>query len=82
MIKVLKSTSANFKELEKLNSYLSEKGIELHQTPYNGIIYKIGDNFYKYYQEGEYPEVLPPYLEGKYVECDLFGNTDYYQKNN
>ena len=80
MIRVLKKTSIYFQELEKLNNYLLEKGIELHQTPYNGIIYKIGDKFYKYYQEGEYPDSLPPFIDGKYVECDQWGNTDYYQE--
>ena len=41
MIKVLKETSSNFKELEKLNEFLNKKQIELHQTVYNGIIYYI-----------------------------------------
>ena len=68
MIKVLKETSSNFKELEKLNEFLNKKQIELHQTVYNGIIYYINGKFYKYY------------IEGKYVECDENGNTDYYQK--
>lgn len=80
MIRVLKQTSSLFQELEKLNSYLLDKGIELHLTPHNGIIYKIGDYFFKYYQEGKYPDSLPPFIEGKYVECDKWGNTDYYQE--
>ena len=79
MIKVLKETSSNFKELEKLNDFLNKKGIELHQTVYNGIIYHINGKFYKYYIDGQYPTSLPPMIEGKYVECDDNGNTDYYQ---
>lgn len=78
MLKILKNTSYNFKELELLNNYLSKKGIELHSTIYNGIIYKINGKFYKYYQEGQYPSSLPPFIEGNYVECDSDGNTDYY----
>ena len=46
-----------------------------------GYNIEIGENFYKYYQEGEYPDSLPPFIEGKYVECDQWGNTDYYQDN-
>ena len=79
MIKVLKETSSNFKELEKLNDFLNKKGIELHQTVFNGIIYHINGKFYKYYIDGQYHTSLPPMIEGKYVECDDNGNTDYYQ---
>ena len=79
MIKLLKETSSNFKELEKLNEFLNKKQIELHQTVYNGIIYYINGKFYKYYIEGQYPTSLPSIIEGKYVECDENGNTDYYQ---
>lgn len=79
MLKVLKPTSSFFIELENLNKYLSDKGIELHKTVYNGIIYGIGDKFYKYYQEGDYPDILPPFIEGRYIECDENGNIDYYQ---
>ena len=80
MIKVLKPTATNFKELEKLNVFLEKNKIELHQTVYNGIIYFINGKFYKYYQEGQYPTSLPPLIEGHYVECDANGNTDYYQE--
>lgn len=55
MLKILKTTSSNFKELESLNEHLHKKGIELHATIYNGIIYGINDKFYKYYQEDKYP---------------------------
>ena len=79
MLRILKENTTNFKELENLNKYLNEKGINLHQTVFNGIIYEINGKFYKWYQEeGQYPEILPPQIEGRYVECDEFGNTDYY----
>lgn len=78
MLKILKNNSSNFKELESLNEHLHKKGIELHATIYNGIIYRIKDKFYKYYQEGKYPSSLPPFIEGNYIECDSNGNTDYY----
>ena len=81
MIKVLKPTATNFKELEKLNVFLEKNKIELHQTVYNGIIYFINGKFYKYYQEGQYPTSLPPLIDGCYVECDANGNTDYYNRN-
>ena len=42
MIKVLKPTATNFKELEKLNVFLEKNKIELHQTVYNGMA-----SFYK-----------------------------------
>jgi hypothetical protein len=80
ILKILKQTATNFKELEKLNVFLEKSKIELHQTVYNGIIYFINGKFYKYYQEGQYPTSLPPLIEGCYVECDANGNTDYYQK--
>lgn len=77
MIKVLKESSANFKEIGGLNNYLNKKEIEIHSTIHNGIIYGIKDKFYKYYQEGSYPSSIPPLIEGLYVECDSNGNTDY-----
>lgn len=79
MLRILKETSSNFIALETLNNYLEERGIKLHMTMHNGIIYEINSKFYKYYQEGEYPETLPPLIEGRYVECDSLGHTDYYQ---
>lgn len=78
MLRVLKPESETSKKLENLNQYLSDNNIELHQTTYNGIIYKVGDKFYKYGMEGQYTETLPPFLEGRYIECDENGNTDYY----
>ena len=78
MIKVLRENTTNFKELENLNVYLIEKGIQLHQTVYNGILYEINGKFYNYLQEDTYPEVLPPMVEGKYVECSEMGHTYYY----
>ena len=78
MLRVLKPESETSKKLENLNQYLSDNNIELHQTTYNGIIYKVGDKFYKYGMEGQYTETLPPFLEGRYIECDKYGNTDYY----
>ena len=78
MIRVLKPESKTSKKLESLNQYLIHNQIELYQTVYNGIIYKVGDKFYKYGMEGEYPEILPPLFEGRYIECDENGNTDYY----
>ena len=79
-MKKLKETSNNFKELEKLNEYLLLKGIELHETVQNGIIYFINNKFYKYYIEGQYPSSLPSGVEGMYIECDCNGNTDYYNE--
>ena len=78
MIKVLKPESKTSKKLENLNQYLIDNKIELYQTVYNGIIYKVGDKYYKYGMEGEYAEILPPPIEGRYIECDENGNTDYY----
>ena len=78
MLRVLKPESETSKKLENLNQYLSDNNIELHQTTYNGIIHKVGDKFYKYGMEGQYTETLPPRLEGRYIECDENGNTDYY----
>ena len=78
MIRVLRSESETFKKLESLNQYLIDNQIELYQTAYNGIIYKVGDRYYKYGMEGEYTETLPPPIEGRYIECDENGNTDYY----
>ena len=78
MLRVLKPESETSKKLENLNQYLSDNNIELLQTTYNGIICKVGDKFYKYGMEGQYTETLPPYLEGRYIECDENGNTDYY----
>jgi len=81
MIKVLRQESSFYKELEAFNAYMATRNIEVQMTPHNGIIYKIQDKYYKYLQDGEYPESLPPFLDGKYVECDYFGNTDYYQES-
>lgn len=78
MIKVLKPESKTSKKLENLNQYLIDNKIELYQTVYNGIIYKVGDKYYKYGMEGEYAKILPPPIEGRYIECDENGNTDYY----
>ena len=78
MIRVLKPESETSKKIESLNQYLIDNQIELYQTVYNGIIYKVGDKFYKYGTEGQYTETLPPIFEGRYIECDENGNTDYY----
>jgi hypothetical protein len=78
MKRILKENTTNFNELEALNQYLNGKGINLHQTINNGIIYEMNGKFYKYDQEEQYPETLPPLIEGKYIECDQFGHTDYY----
>ena len=78
MIRVLKPESETSKKLESLNQYLIDNQIELYQTVYNGIIYKVGDKFYKYGMEGQYTETLPPPIEGRYIECDENGNADYY----
>jgi hypothetical protein len=78
MLKILKENTENFKKLEELNSYLIDNNITLTKTVYNGIIYGINNKYYKYKQEEDYPETLPPLIEGKYVECDEMGHTDYY----
>ena len=80
MIRVLKEESSTYKELEDFNKYMTDKNIKVQMTPHNGIVYKIRGNYYKYLQEGEYTDVLPPFFDGKYIECDIFGNTDYYQQ--
>jgi hypothetical protein len=76
--KVLKGTSENAIKLNSLNEFLSTNGITLHQSIYNGIIHEINGKYYKYLQDGSYSEVVPPFIEGVYVECDINGNTDYY----
>ena len=78
MIRVLKPESETSKKIESLNQYLIDNQIELYKTVYNGIIYKVGDKFYKYGMEDQYAETLPPEIEGRYIECDENGNTDYY----
>lgn len=78
--KILKTDSENFKKIQELDSYLTEKGIELHTTLYNGIIYKIGDNFYKYGTEGQFEESVPVRFDGNYILCDQNGNTDFYNR--
>jgi hypothetical protein len=78
MIKVLKQESETFKKLELLNSFLSEQGIEISQTVYNGIIFKHNNNYFKYTSEGEITENLPPFYDGRYILCDVNGNTDFY----
>jgi hypothetical protein len=78
IVKVLKKDTEHFKKLEDLFIYLDQQRMELHQTVYNGIIFKLDDKFYKYDQDGSYPETLPPFSEGRYVLCDHHGNTDFY----
>ena len=78
MIKVLKQDSEKFKKLELLNQFLIDNKIELRQTVYNGIIYKVDKNYFKYTSEGEITENLPQFYDGKYILCDENGNTDFY----
>ena len=80
MHKILRKDTEFFERLEKLNQYLEENKIEIHQTVYNGVIYKIEEKFYKYGSEGKYTDSLPPWLEGNYILCDENGNTDFYNK--
>lgn len=77
--RVLKTDSETFIKLEELNKYLKDNDLELIMTLYNGILYKTKGHYFKYDQEGDYPEILPPFFDGKYVECDEWGNTDFYQ---
>ena len=79
MIKVLKEDSETFKKLELLNLFLNEQEIEISQTVYNGIIYKHKNNYFKYTSEGEITDNLPPFYDGRYILCDLNGNTDFYK---
>lgn len=80
VLKILKENTEYFRKFESLQKYLIDNEIELHQTMHNGIIFSTNDKFYKYHQEGgNVPESLPPFEEGRYVECDQNGNVDYYQ---
>lgn len=78
MEKVLRKSSENFKVLESVNSFLSEKGVTMNHTVNAGIVYGVNGKYYKYSSDGQYPDELPPMIEGRFIECDSFGNTDYY----
>lgn len=78
MIKVLKENSEVFRKLELVNSFLNENEIEIHQTTYKGLIFKINDNYYRYQQDDQYADSFPPFIEGRYILCDHNGNTDFY----
>ena len=78
IVKVLKKDTEHFKKLEDLFIYLNQQGLKLHQTVYNGIIFELDGKFYKYQQENDYAEILPPFYDGRYVLCDHHGNTDFY----
>jgi len=81
MKKVLKQDSETFKKLESLNEFLSIKGIEIYTTVHKGLIFKIGNDYFKYSSEGDICEVLPPFYDGRYILCDKNGNNDFYQEN-
>jgi len=78
MLKILKQDSETFKKLEAINAFLSEQAVEIHPTVYNGLIFKVDKNYFKYQIEDDCTDQLPPFFEGRYVLCDNNGNTDFY----
>ncbi len=78
IVKVLRKDTEHYRKLEDLLVYLEQQGLKLHQTVYNGIIFELDGRFYKYQEDGSYPETLPPFLDGRYVLCDHHGHTDFY----
>lgn len=80
MIKVLKEDSETFKKLESLNEFLIKLGVEIQTTVYKGIVLKVGNNYFKYSSDGNSCEVMPPYIDGRYILCDENGNTDFYNE--
>jgi phage pi2 protein 07 len=79
-IKVLKAGTENHNKIDLLNDFLEKNNMEIHQTiNNNGILYKVNDKFYKWnIEEDQHSETLPPMIDGRLIECDEWGNTDYY----
>lgn len=78
MIKVLNRDTVAFKEFESISKFLEDLNIEIHQTTYNGMIFKRGEEYFKYVSEGSPSDQLPIFFEGRYILCDNNGNTDFY----
>jgi len=78
MKKVLKNNTETFKKLESISIFLDEIKAKIHMSTYNGILFKVDNQFWKYEQEEQYTDVVPPFFDGRYILCDHNGNTDFY----
>ena len=80
IVKVLKTDSKTYSTLMGIHELLENEDISITQSPHNGLIFRVKDQYFKYVSEGECADSIPFSLEGRFVLCDVFGNTDFYNK--
>lgn len=77
-MRILKNDSEQFKKLENLFEFLNNNEISISSGYQGEIIYKINGFYFKYVVESDVMTESPPSIEGKFVLCNEFGNTEYF----
>lgn len=80
IVKVLKTDSKAYSILMSIHELLQKENVSITQSPHNGLIFGINDQYFKYVSEGDCADSIPFSLEGRFILCDVFGNTDFYNK--